>query len=489
MAINANVKLQANIVIIGGGGAGLTAAVAALEQGATDIIVLEKSNKLGGNAINPGGIFATDTDLERRLGQDAFKDDVFHKHMNYAHWKINGQLVRRLIDKSGDTIRWLEEKGVKFVDLVPHYHNQVPNTYHVVRGPLRTGAQIVKVLGQEVRESSNTRIMLNTQARKLLVDRKGNISGIIAQDIKGREITIRSSCVIICTGGFSGNEELIKQYDPSYNQDEAPPCGIPQQGDGIRLAGEIGAALDGMVVYEWGGFFTGSACLSMFARRYYTVWLNRKGERFFDESMPVSTEVANAVYKQPGRVIYCLFDEKIKERMQTEILTSYEELFLVANKEVPSSIPEKLERDLKNCAKEGTIKKSNSWNDIAQWINVNPQILNRTVDEYNNFCDQGHDEIFDKENAYLLPLRNPPFYALRCGLKLTNVHGGIKINHHMQGLDKNDDPIPGLYAAGIETGATESGSYDMGVSGHSFGFCINSGRIAGEEAARFVAQK
>ena len=71
MALNTNKRLQANIVIIGGGGAGLTAAVAALEEGATDIIVLEKSNKLGGNAINPGGIFATDTDLERRLGQDA----------------------------------------------------------------------------------------------------------------------------------------------------------------------------------------------------------------------------------------------------------------------------------------------------------------------------------------------------------------------------------------------------------------------------------
>ena len=82
------------------------------------------------------------------------------------------------------------------------------------------------------------------------------------------------------------------------------------------------------------------------------------------------------------------------------------------------SIPEKLERDLKACAKAGTIKKSNSWDDIAGWINIDPQILNNAVDEYNRFCDHGHDAIFDKDNSYLVPLRNPPFYALKCGLKL-----------------------------------------------------------------------
>ena len=115
---------------------------------------------------------------------------------------------------------------------------------------------------------------------------------MVAESRDGKEVRIDAGSVIICTGGFAGNEDLIKKYDPSYSQRDVPPAGIPHQGDGIRMACEIGAALDGMVVYEWGGFFAGTATLSVIGRRYDMVWVNKKGERYFDESMPVSTEVA-----------------------------------------------------------------------------------------------------------------------------------------------------------------------------------------------------
>jgi fumarate reductase flavoprotein subunit len=121
-------------------------------------------------------------------------------------------------------------------------------------------------------------------------------------------------------------------------------------------------------------------------------------------------------------------------------------------------------------------------------MGVKPMVLKNTVDEYNSFCDRGHDAVFVKNRLFLTPLRNPPYYALKCGVALTTTHGGIKINERMEALNKEDEPIPGLYAAGVETGATDWDSYNMWLSGHSFGFTINSGRIAGEEAAEYVAK-
>ncbi len=480
--------VKADIVIIGGGGSGLAAAAGALEKGAKNIVILEKYAKLGGNAVNPGGIFGTDTDLERRMGIDARKDDVFKKSMDYAHWKTNARLVRTLINRSGDTIKWLEGKGITFVDLVAHFHNQIPNTYHVAGGEGRTGTQIVRVLSKQCQESPDVRIFFNTSAKKIIRSAKGSVSGVIAAGKTEGEIRIDTKSVIICTGGFAGNEKLIKQYDLSYSQKEVPPSGIPHQGDGVRMGTEIGAALDGMVVFEWGGFFAATGALSSFIRRYDMVWINKKGERYFDESMPISTEVANAVYRQPGRIIYCLFDENIKKSNLEKVLTSYEVVFLGANNETPDNFPAKIERDLKLCNRNGTGKISRNWSEIADWMGIKPAILKSTVDEYNSFCDHGYDETFNKERYYLTPLRKPPFYALRCGLKMTAIHGGIKINHRMEALDKEDEPIPGLYAAGIETGATEWDSYNMGISGHAFGFAINSGRIAGEEASKYAAK-
>jgi fumarate reductase flavoprotein subunit len=479
-------SLIADIVIVGGGGSGLAAAAAALEKGATSIIIVEKLSKLGGNAVNPGGIFGADTDLERRLGQDVRKDDAFRKCMDYAHWKINGRLVRTLIERSSDTIRWLEGKGITFVDLVAHYHNQVPNAYHVAAGPGRTGAQVVQALSKQCNESSAVRILCNTPAMELLRNGRGAVAGVVARTKEGKSVSINAKSVIVCTGGFAGNEALIKKYDPSYNKKEIPPAGIPHQGDGVRMASEIGAALDGMVVYEWGGFFAGTAAMTIIARRYDTIWINKKGERYFDEGMPISAEMANALCRQPGRVMYCLFDEGIKKSNLAQVLTSYEVLLLGSNNETPDSFPEKIERDLKTCVKNGSAKISRSWKEIAEWTGIKPAVLKATVEDYNSFCDRGHDDYFAKDRLYLTPLRKPPYYAMRCTLRMTAIHGGIKINHRMEALDKEDDPIPGLYAAGIETGATEWDSYNMGVSGHAFGFAINSGRIAGEEAVKYV---
>ncbi len=490
MAKQAQSTLRADLVIIGGGGSGLTAAVAALEKGVKRIVILEKRNRLGGNAIFPGGLLATDTHIQRRLGMDASTDSVFRQAMYYGHWKNNGRLVRALVDKSADTIRWLENKGIKFERIITHYPNQFPNTYHAAAGPETTGAQIVGTFGK-ICEKSGVRILNNTPAVKILTDRANKVSGVLAKTKSGEEFRINTRCVIITTGGFSGNEKLIKKYDPSYDKKLVPPRGTPHNGDGLRMAEEIGADLDGMVVYEWEAFVRGSIFLTVLARRQSVMWVNRNGERFCDEGIPLAIEATNAIGRQPGKVVYALFDEKLKDKMLAEELTPFEAFFVKgeAKDVVWTSFQEAANRDLKTGKALSEIKISNSIGEIAKWMGVKPGILETNISEYNSFCDHGRDAVFAKDAVFLQPVRNPPYYAFKFGVSLTMTHGGIKVNHRMEVMNKDEHPIPGLYAAGVETGAKDWDSYNMWLAGHSFGYTINGGRIAGEEAAKYVLNK
>lgn len=471
-------SIQADVVIIGAGAAGLAAAVAAAEAGVKEIVVLEVRSAPGGNLVFVGGLLGAETPLQKRLGVDARKDDIFRKAMEYAHWKLNPRLVRVLVDKSGDTIRWLEEKGVKFERLVPHQFNQVPLTFHAIGGAGQTGAAIVKALVKSCQELG-VRFFYQTAAKKILTDEDGNVSGVLAETKEG-ELKIAAKGVIIATGGFAGNKELLKKYEHSFSEDEVFLIGLPHKGDGIQMAVEIGAATDGLVTLERRApFVPRSRRLTVVAARPTTIWVNSKGERFTDENLSSPMEAANIIHRQPRRTSYSILDEGIMRSIIQDELNPFEELFLEER-----SLQEGMDEELKLHAAEGRIKISNSWDEIANWIGVPPEVLKHTIDEYNSFYDRGYDELFVKDRRYLVPLRYPPYYAIRCGVAILTTHGGVKINHRTEVLDSEDRPIPGLYAAGVETGGTESDTYNIFLSGHSSGFAIGSGRIAGEEAAK-----
>ena len=132
----------ADVIVIGGGGTGLAAAVAAAEKEAT-VVVLEKRKALGGTSAMASGIFAAESPLQKRMMIEASRDVLFKKAMDYAHWKSNPRIVRAFVDKSGDTVRWLEEKGLEFAWIIAMYPNQVPQVLHSPEG---RGAAIIRLL-------------------------------------------------------------------------------------------------------------------------------------------------------------------------------------------------------------------------------------------------------------------------------------------------------------------------------------------------------
>lgn len=470
------------LVVIGGGGAGLTAAVAAFEKGVEDIIILEARNVPGGNAVYVGGIFAAESPLQKRLGIDARRDELFKKAMGYAHWKTNPWLVRALIDKSGDTIQWLEEKGLTFDKIHPLYPNQTPMVFHFQKAPGKTGARFVKAFIKQC-EDSGVRFLCKTKAKSLLTNNKGRVIGVSAESEEG-ELRVHAKSVVIATGGFAGNTELLRTYLPSYDEKFFNLRGIPHNGDGLRMAAQIGADTEGMVVLEMNGpGVPTSPHLTIVANHPNTIWVNKKGKRFADESIALFPETANCLYRQPGKISFSLFDEEIKQGIFEDELKPLDAL-IIGN----SPWPSKADDDLQSLSAKGGVKISDSLDEIAAWIGGAPEVLKAEIEEYNVFCAQGRDGHFVKDPRYLWPLRTPPYYAIQCGLNLMTTHGGIKVNHRMEVLDKQDIPIAGLYAAGVETGGTDSDTYDSHLTGHSFGFTVNSGRIAGEEASQFIME-
>jgi fumarate reductase flavoprotein subunit len=426
--------------------------------------------------------------VQKRAAIDARREVFFKILVEFAHWKVNPRIVRAFIDKSADTIRWLEDKGLAF-DVFPMYPNQIA-TWHQARG--NRGAEMVKVLTEKCWKLG-VKVLTNTPAKKILVGKNGHVTGVIA-GIHGKEFFIASQRVIIATGGFGGNKQLLRKYCPSY-RDNMRCDGLLHTGDGFLMAMEIGAATEGLGLLLMSGpqipnsiiLSCGnppdvkSAPLMAIALEPNTVWVNKNGERFADEAAGYNHYMsANTVNRQPGNLCYTLLDQKIVKTMEEEGLviglgrTRFDQRTKMLG----------LERELRALMKKGWVKISDFWDEIAKWIGANPRFLKATIEEYNASCDQGYDPIFAKDRRFLVPLCTPPYYAIRSNSDFLDTIGGIKINERMEVIDTQDKPIPGLYAAGVVAGGWQGDTYCVILSGAASGFAVNSGRIAAENAVK-----
>ena len=496
-------NLEAEVVVLGGGGAGLAAALAAAENGCKSVIVLEKAGSATGSTGMAHDIFGAESPVQKRLGIEASRDGLFKTAMEWAHWtKINPRIVRAFIDKSGDTIGWLEKKGLSF-EMIQYYPNQVPLVRHSVKGH---GHALMKALRDNCQELG-VQILTRTPGKKIVRDANGGISGVVAES-RGEEISIATKCVIVATGGYGNNKEMLKKYWANYNENytyDGPPSNT---GDGILMAAEIGADTAGMGTLNIHGPFirpkSDSFWMKMdapgedgapiritawfLAWEPEMLWVNKKGMRFIDEGYNLAFfAFGNAVALQPGGITYTLFDSATLRAIEKQGLIRPGAASRANWLPVSAATPlPGLEREVKKQAGKGELMTSETWDDIAAWMGAEPAVLKATVDEYNAACDDKHDALFAKDRKYLLPLRTPPFYAVKGHLGLCDAYGGIKINEKMEALDAEDNRIPGLYAAGSTAGCWESESYCYHLTGHLVGFALNSGRIAGENAVKYL---
>ena len=471
-------NLESDIVVIGGGGGGLTAAVAAVELGA-NVVLLEKRGVAGGNAAIAGGILAVDSHIQRRNKIHARMDEIFKRAMAYAHWKIDPSIMRAFLEKSGDTVQWLEDRGVLFAE-VPHFiPNEVPRLMHWPKG---RGAGLTRPLVKRCKDLGVS-VLYKTSAKRILIGKEGEVTGVLAAG-KEKEFRIAARAVIIATGGYAGNKELLRKHYADYTEDLIS-VGIPHMGNGILMATEIGADTEGLgILHLRGPYFRGPKDIVTVAMEPNTVWVNKRKERYVDESITFNwPESANALNRQPGKIAFSLFDEKIKRTwIEDGLIKGYSRFPPMCKM---TGIDKKLEKE----AEKGEVKIANKWSDIGAWIGSKGKGLKATIDEYNKFSDRAYDEKFFKDRIYLQALRTPPFYAVKCYQGFLGTLGGIKINCKMEVVNNQGEPITGLYAAGNDTGGWEADTYGLSVlPGSAYGFAVNSGRMAGENAVKFLGE-
>jgi fumarate reductase flavoprotein subunit len=478
-------QFETDVVVVAGGAAGLAAAVAAAQQGAK-VIVFEKGATTGGTGnmgMGPLGIESRHTRLKQFKPS---KDEAFEIFMNYTHWRVDAKLVRAYLNKSGDTIHWLEDLGVEFVEPASYFPTAYP-TWHLVKpatgrpGPMAS-ATMMKVLTDKAKEMG-AKILLQTSATKILKT-GGRVTGVAADDRAGETIEAHAKAVIIATGGFGDSPEMIKKFTGYEYGKDIFSFRIPGlEGDGIRMAWEAGAARTEMnmeIIYGMPDVMAIGPELHEACRQPHLM-VNLLGERFINEAvLPNTTFTGNAISIQKDRCGFLIFDEEIKKRMEV----AFDFLSVV----FPFMRIDDFDKGIRNALDKGYphLFAADSIEELAGKTGIDVEGLKKAIGEYNRSCERGYDDLFNKDHRYLRPIRTPKFYAARHLPSAYGSVGGIKINHKAEVLGKDWRAIPGLYAAGVDACSIYGDSYVFILPGNTMGFSLNTGRMAGENAAEYI---
>ncbi len=480
-------QLNTDVVIIAGGPAGLAAAITAGERGLKSII-LEKSSTTGGAANMGMGPLGINTSIQKAQFNDISVADALEMHMKYTHFQVDSDLVSTYFNKSADTIDWLQEMGVEFAGAF-RYFRESEATWHIVKpengviGP-RTAGTMVKIMTERAKELG-CEILLETPATDLIVE-DDKVCGATATDKDGEKLEVRGQAVIVCTGGFGNNKEMIKEEFGLNLAEDFFPFMIPGiNGDGLRMMWKVGAK-------KWGSnieaIFQIPDNLNWFlldaVLRQPNLMVNQYGERFMNEGyMGNTTFAGNALHMQPGNYGYCIMDRGILREYQKngpdimDIVHPAEAFFgfdQQAAKALEEGYPAYFEAD--------TIE------ELAEQLGIDPDILQDTVDEYNEACRCGVDNRFHKDQKYLHELTGKGRYIVgKFYLGAYGTVGGVRINKYCEVLNDDLLPIEGLYSAGSDANTIYGDSYNFTLPGNTMGFALNSGRMAGESVADYIA--
>lgn len=455
-----------DVIIVGGGGAGLAAGIMARTAGAS-VMVLEADTKLGGATAHSAAVmYACNTSVQKARGIQDSPEAMFRYVMTLAGWEANPHIMRVMCEQSGPALEWLISLGVQF----PQAYLLSSGVDEIPRGHPSMGVADALINAAGV---AGVEYAFGTRVDKLLIE-NGRVVGVSAG---GDEL--RAGSVIITTGGFGNNPEMIKNFFPTAaahgDWTYAVHMGAPFiLGDGIKLGQSVGAAIVGKDT----GLLLPTSGLGKWIEAFLPPWIalvNTLGYRFMDESAPyaVSGYIMNA---QPDKRAFAIFDEPTLE-------VASQDMRFADPYHSGTAMPTWEYNLLRQSIANGKIAKADTLQELAKKIGIDGETLTVTVEQYNADCDRGCDSQFFKEMPQRFPLRTAPFYAREVRACVIGQTGaGLNINNETQVLDEHGRVIPGLYAAGEVLGCAVGKRY----SGGGMGICnaMVFGRIAGTSAAQ-----
>jgi fumarate reductase flavoprotein subunit len=439
--------LETDVVVVGGGGAGLAAAVSAADNGAS-VVLIEKMSFLGGSTmISTGTMFFGGSATELAKGNYFPPYEVAEQIIAAANGRVDERLVRVLASESGATIDWLLGFGIDFVPGAPAGARLVASPF---------GVAIIQAL-KKAAEARSVSILLDTRGVVLLTE-DNQIKGVQAVNKNGENVDILAKAVVLATGGYGSNREMVGRYRPELKDlPIIPVTGIGSTGDGIIMAQEVGAAtvnLD-MISPSPTGEVNSRRLVTATLRREEgsAILINEDGNRFANETA--------------GTVAYDILDQLEKQSKKDHV-------FLVFDKIAVDRIP-----IVSDYIADGLTVQADTVVELAQKVEVDESALEQTISEYNDRIAKGEADPFGR-TLHLRPIANPPYYAIRVQPTLVSTKGGLVINERAQVISEVGTPILNLYAAGEVTGGVHGVS---SVGGAQVTDAITFGRIAGRNAA------
>jgi fumarate reductase flavoprotein subunit len=499
MAVSDN-TYHTDIVIAGGGLSGLSAALTAAENG-LKAVLLEKMPFVGGAGLFPEGSLGIGTRYQKENGITTSVDMVFSKVMEFHHWRCNAPVIRTLLNESGEMIDWLTELGVT----VKHIRTMFPpdkslQVWHIFGGG---GARLVKVMTQHIKDH-DIPVLTKTPVKKLAINDEGAVTGIIALKADGTKLTVHAKAVIIATGGFASNKEMLRKWVPDVS---APgmaklmyrgPAVDGRTGDGINMAVKVNAALAGMGTLAGNSpYLDDEPAIRQFSGPDHMkqmrcalsqpfLWVNRQGERFYNESFgSVFSDVYNAMTANGG-LMWSIFDDNMKRYMEDSgPLTPFNAIV------VPGQKMTALEKGINKGIDSGFAFKADTIEDLAEKIQIKPEKLRETIELVNRYADQKKDPDFNRRPEHLIKFdtENGPYYALKGLRAFFLTLGGVVVNRHMQAVRPDGEVIPGLYVTGQDMGGLYDSTYDLLAEGSASSFALCSGRIAVRNIIKIVNRK
>ncbi|MBU3099503.1 MULTISPECIES: FAD-dependent oxidoreductase [Clostridium] len=485
-------KLETDIIVVAGGLSGLASAISAAENGSR-VIVFEKSNTTGGAANMGMGPLGVGSSIQKNQMISLTPGEAFRKHMYFTHYRVDAHMVRDYYYKSGETIDWLVDMGVEFCGVQRAFsapentraYSDGEFTWHVIKpegggvpGP-RAATSMIKKMTEKALELG-VEFMFETPVSKVIME-DGKAVGVIAKDKAGQEVEARGTSVILATGGFGDNPQMIKEETGYEFGKTIFNFAIPgMKGEGIKMAWEAGAGHTTCIMelmYQLPDNMNHFILDGAF--RQPCLWVNRLGQRFMPEDQIGNTTfTGNAITAQPGNVAYAIFDSKLlkKYKKKGPDMVSH-----VHPHDLYDHFDEQWERDIE--AGYESIAQADTIEELAEKVGVDVAGLVAQVEEYNDMCAKGYDELFEKDRMYMQSIEKGPFYICRQNVGAYGSVGGVLINHKTEAMTKDYKVIPGLYAVGTDACNIFGDSYPFILSGNTMGFCLNSGRIAGENAA------
>ena len=501
--------VDVDVAVVGAGGAGVAAALAARQHGASVALIEKTISPLGASTF-AGGMFAGDSQQQKEKNAVVSKKWLYDEYMDASQGYMNSILVRRIIDESGKTVDWLNENGaiMKLVDAGTggsYDHIGMPATLH---GYQEGGTKAVTKLIEKFK-SLGGQMYFGFAGQRLLQDENGNVTGVVAQG-DDQVLHVNAKKVIIATGGFGGNTKMRKEYLGDVSTQGQV---LQNTGDGLNMAWDAGTAhhINGSTHYFWQTF--SDEDIGEMAKIVGPNWMpinaladfpnlrvNNRGQRYASETHALDFAVHGAeLSEQPQQTEFVVLDQamldKIKEGGTVAIEDHYgkwkdhREFYMEFN--FPTDTDEAIKREHEKVDFTTLLDKLSSTNvvfigktikELAQRMGVNEENLQNAVDQYNNAKKKGEDDLFFSDTKRMIPVEQGPFYAVKFIARNLGTLGGATIDEKMHALAPDGEPVPNLYVAGADASGMYGKAY-VDFEGGTLGFAYISGRLAGIDAA------